>query len=258
MIGRQTILYGPWLEPQSQPQVAVGDLHVWRLPLPGSQEQRRGWSATLSPDETERAERFVFPADRDAFIAARGQMRCVLAAYLNEQPQTLRFSYGSYGKPALTGCSGVEPLTFNLSHSGDWALLAVSRLHAVGVDVERIREGVEYASVAGELFCPEERRHLERLGGDEHTIAFFQYWTHKECVLKALGTGFSLPASTCQVDVQRGAVYVNSAEVQVYERQWRVYSTTPTDGYAAAVAIAAKPACISLWSCAIPGPPGPT
>ena len=79
----------------------VGELHVWRL--------------TASP----------------------GALRRVLAVYLDEDPEHIQLEQGAHGKPRLAGPQG--QLRFNLGHSGEVALVAVSGEVEVGVDVERVR-----------------------------------------------------------------------------------------------------------------------
>jgi 4'-phosphopantetheinyl transferase len=101
------------------------DIWQWRLD--------HGAIELLSADERARAGQFMFDRDRRRYIAARARLRIILARYVGQAPAALQFHYGPHGKPALDGIS------FNLSHSADLALLAVSRGTVVGVDIERVR-----------------------------------------------------------------------------------------------------------------------
>jgi 4'-phosphopantetheinyl transferase len=90
--------------------------------------------ALLSPDEVERASRFIFERDRRRYVAARGQLRQLLGGYIGVAPEALSFAYGQYGKPRLADPSA--SVEFNLAHSAALAVVAVAHGAIVGVDVE--------------------------------------------------------------------------------------------------------------------------
>ena len=85
----------------------------------------------------------------------------VLAQYLRVAPATLAFEYGARGKPGLSGADGAGELHFNLAHSGGLALLAVSLLGGVGVDVERVRAVNDAQGIADRFFSKRESRGLD-------------------------------------------------------------------------------------------------
>lgn len=89
-----------------------------------------------------------------------------------------------YGKPLLT-----DARPFNLSHSGDYALLGVADA-LIGVDIEQLKPR-RYAAVAGRFLSPAERDYLH--SSENELDAFFTLWTLKESYLKAIGKGFSEP-----------------------------------------------------------------
>jgi 4'-phosphopantetheinyl transferase len=129
-------------------------------------------SPFLSPDEEERAARFRFENDRVRWIRARSALRLVLSGYLASAPETLRFTYNENGKPALAG------IEFNLSHAGDFAMIAISESAPVGIDIERIRPEVEI------------RKLLERLGEIDLPYGvdeLYARWTRREARTKAAG-----------------------------------------------------------------------
>src|SRR6201999_3187535 len=114
-------------------------IHVWAtsLNLPATAVEKM--DVILAPAEKDRASRFSFMRDRDRFIAGRGFMRTVLGHYLNAKPGRLEFVYSRLGKPALGGSHATAGLHFNLSHSEDIGLLAVSPVGALGIDLEYVR-----------------------------------------------------------------------------------------------------------------------
>jgi 4'-phosphopantetheinyl transferase len=126
----------------------------------------------LTEEESSRAARFRFERDRVRWTNARSALRTVLGGHLGVEPLHVQFTFGPHGKPAV---AGVE---FNLSHSREWAMIAVAGAIPVGIDIEAIREDVDIAKL------------LERLG--ERGLAgsteeLFHAWTRREATTKALG-----------------------------------------------------------------------
>src|SRR5271156_1985631 len=121
-------------------QLGKDEIHLWRVRLDecddGALDRLR---ATLAPEEKARADRFVFPRDRNAFIATRGILRQLLEKYLGCGPGQIEFDYGPQGKPSLRGESSKNSVQFNVSHSRGLALLAFAVARQVGVDVELVR-----------------------------------------------------------------------------------------------------------------------
>ena len=180
----------PHPRPPSQAAAAslLGEGRVWRLSLDRDASEFARLHAFLSDDERERAARFHFERDRNRFAAGRGQLREVLGELLEIPPSAVRFTYGPQGKPAL---AHETDLRFNLSHSQDLALLAVTQNQEVGVDLEFIRPDLDPLEVAPSVFSPDECAVLESLPEEERIPAFYGYWTRKEAFIKALGIGFT-------------------------------------------------------------------
>ena len=109
------------------------------------------------------------------------------------------FETNAFGKPILA-----DGRSFNLSHAGDYAVLATGDA-PLGVDIERFHE-VDYLSVANRFFHPDERAFLASQQDTQR--AFFHIWTLKESYLKAIGRGFSVaPASFCVLPSENGASF---------------------------------------------------
>lgn len=82
-------------------------------------------------------------------------------------------------------------LGFNLSHSGDWIVLATAPGCEVGVDIENVDPTFPALEIADEFFLPSERKWIG--AGKDPTLRFFQLWTAKEALMKATGEGMFLP-----------------------------------------------------------------
>ena len=190
-----------WTGPPSSLSLERGTVHVWRITLNQEDEKLDGFRRTLEADELERAGRFHFDKHRRHFIVARGFLRSVVARYLGSQPEALRFEYGTYGKPAL---GSEHTLRFNLSHSNEVALLAVSVDAEIGVDVEHIRADFASEDIARRYFSRAEVEVFNALPPEERVAAFFRCWTRKEAYIKAIGKGFSQSLSAFDVTLAPG------------------------------------------------------
>ena len=201
--------------------------------------------ATLSEEEAKRAVRFRFEKDRIRYIVAHGCLRNILARYLQCEPGVLNFDINEYGKPSING----HKLEFNLSHSGDFALIAVSHKRKVGVDVERIHSDMEFESIADRFFSPNELAELMSLPLEQRAIAFFNCWTRKEAYIKAQGLGLSLPLDSFDVSLTPNEpAFLRATRPDAQEaNRWSLCSLKVDPGYAAAVAINDKDLELKLW-----------
>ncbi|MBD2089188.1 4'-phosphopantetheinyl transferase superfamily protein [Microcoleus sp. FACHB-1515] len=169
-----------WQLPRSHPSLSPGQVQVWRVNLTVSTSPLR---SLLDAAEQARADRLRLPAP---FIASHAALRLILSRYLQTPPDRLQFACGDRGKPFLVDGA----IEFNLSHSSDWALIAVAIDQPVGVDVEQIRS-IEFRSLLDRYFHPQEVRAIACLPSEEQQLAFFRCWTRKEAYLKAIGCGIA-------------------------------------------------------------------
>ncbi len=96
-----TALNDIWQPAPTDLTLLPDEIHVWRIDLDQAKPQLQNLAATLSSDETARAERFYFQEHRQRFIAGRGILRCILGRYLGIQPLQVEFNYRQRGKPVL-------------------------------------------------------------------------------------------------------------------------------------------------------------
>jgi 4'-phosphopantetheinyl transferase len=191
----------------------------------------------LSIDERQRAASFVFDKDRRRFAAGRGILRDILARYVGIHPADILFNVGSAGKPYLADQSG-RSLQFNLSHSGNLALLAVTVGEEIGVDVEWVRSTVEVDQVAPIVFSPAEMAVLNGLVMPHKREAFFNGWTRKEAIVKALGAGLGYPVRQLTVAIapDEPVRLIQAQEEALNGSRWTLAALSPGPGYVAALA----------------------
>ena len=236
-----------WPEPDGFPTLDADAVHVWRIALAVSDAEQARRASVLSADEAARAARFHFERDRRRWTAARGAVRAVLAGYLGAAAASLSFRLGIHGKPALESPPAAD-LEFNVSHSGELALCAVSRARAVGVDVEAIRPDFATRETARRFFSPAESAALEALPSTQQVEAFFACWTRKEAYMKARGTGIALGLDRFEVSLEPGrpAALLAAHDEPAAAARWRLVALAPGPGYAGAL-VTDGPARLLCW-----------
>ena len=182
-----------WSPPPIFPSLCGNDVHVWCAHLDSA--VFAPWLAPiLSPDERARALRFRFDHHRTAYVTGRGMLRLLLGRYLDSDPARLSFVPSPMGKPALAVEHNRDSIRFNVSHSNDLVLYAVTRDQEVGVDLEHVRPLADMEKIAKRFFTARECAVLELISPEARETAFYTCWTRKEAYLKALGGGlFSSP-----------------------------------------------------------------
>lgn len=230
------------------PSLNSGVVHLWLVRIGGACLDYD--PGPLSPDERSRATRFIFDRDRNRYVACRYVLRSLLASYLGTLPESLLFDYTRYGKPSVRLPDNREDLQFNVSHSDDWALIAITTGHRVGVDIERLRELEDGEGIASRFFSEAEAAEFRRLPEEQRIEAFFNCWTRKEAFIKACGEGLSHPLEDFDVSLAPGqaarllAIRGNGGSTEA----WSLEAWTPLPGYAAAAAVDFKPMRFELVS----------
>jgi len=224
-----------WLPPPDHLDLQPHQVDVWRISLDLPPASVKSLESNLSADEAQRAERFRFPAGRERYIIAHGCLREILSRYLCCEPSQLDFSTNDYGRPILNS----HKLEFNLSHSGNFALIAIAQERKVGVDVERVRPELELESIARRFFSPNENSELMTLPPEQRELAFFNGWTRKEAYIKAQGLGLSLPLDSFDVSLtpnEPAILRATRPDARV-AFHWTLLSLDVDPNYAGAVAV---------------------
>lgn len=184
-----------WVQARPSPSLSGADLHLWRLHLShGDSGTDAEDSALLSPRQTERMHRFRQPLHRRRYLRTQAACRRILAGYVGRAPETLAFRFGPAGKPALDLGDAAPELPvpeFNLTTTGDLALLAVSATHPVGIDCELERDRLDLIGIAERMFDADAVASLAERTGNARRRLFHLHWTALEARLKADGRGLA-------------------------------------------------------------------
>ncbi|MBD2340476.1 4'-phosphopantetheinyl transferase superfamily protein [Calothrix sp. FACHB-156] len=230
-----------WLPQPTELTLLPNEVQVWRINLDQSATELQYLTSLLSSDESARAERFYFPEHRQRFIAGRGSLRTILSGYLGVSPQEVQFDYEPRGKPLLASKFSYSGLTFNLSHSQNLALCAVSKNRQIGIDLEYIRPMSDLESLAQRFFLPREYDLVRSLPDEQKSPVFFRYWTCKEAYLKATGEGI---AQLEQIEIS--LTPIEAAKLQT-AKGWSLLELLPAENYAAAMVVAGFGWDVKCW-----------
>lgn len=183
----------------------------------------------LNADERARANRFYFSQHKRRYSTARATMRIILSRYLNSSPERLEFTYKPQGKPELVN---TQKLQFNISHSGDLALLAVGKRYPIGVDIEYY-SARPYEGIAKNLFSEQELSEYMKVPTALKPAIFFHIWAQKEAFIKACGLGLYYP--TKEFTVPTSIPTKQLVDDPLHNTTWQLRSFMPEIGCSGAV-----------------------
>lgn len=221
-------------------QLEENEVHIWSANLMTTAEEEAQQGLLLTPDERERSECFHFPIHKKRFTAARATLRQILSVYLSLPASDIRFAYTEHEKPHL-GMTDSNSLEFNLSHSGDLAIYAFTLNHAVGIDIEKMKDTYQQ-TVAERYFSARENADLLSLPLEERVLGFYRVWSRKEAMIKAVGKGLHLPLASFSV-----SVHGHQEVIKLENEAWTLLSLPLHPSYASALACSQTIKKISYW-----------
>ncbi|HSK28853.1 MAG TPA: 4'-phosphopantetheinyl transferase superfamily protein [Candidatus Limnocylindria bacterium] len=221
----------------------MSHIHVWSVNLNGSILRSDQVLGVLSIEEKSRAAKFKFERDRRRYIIAHAALHDILAGYVNAAAADLRFVAGMNGKPSLAAPLDASGVAFNLSHSHERALIAVTPGRELGVDIEFSKIDFAFHEVAERFFTAREVAALRALPAQLQRQAFYKCWTSKEAFLKAKGTGLSGQLDEVEISLTGDERVRIAANVP----GWSLAELTPGEGYEAALATEGDPLAVICY-----------
>ena len=231
-----------WSRPAQDLALNEGDVHIWLAWLDVETQELTRLRSYLNGEEASRAERFVFPRDRDHFIVGRGRLRELLGKYLHCPPNAVQFKTGRYGKLWLL--DERNPLRFNLSHSHGLAIYGICKGREIGIDTEKIRPGFAGEEIAQRYFSASEQQELTEVPQEIRDTAFFLCWTRKEAYIKAHGDGLQIALDSFDVSLTPGQPeQLRSADCD----RWLMHSFVPAPEFVAAIVVEGEIRSTHFW-----------
>ena len=204
-----------------------GKVDLYGVDLCSNSQRYRSAEDWLNPAEQRRLNRCRNIQIRHQFALCRAALRAVLCNRIGCTNDQLSFEYGQHGKPIALASGKAAPVSFNVTHSEIYGQIAVSDDTQVGVDIEHRSTKYHHEQIAKRAFTAAEFNGLVRLTEAEKLYRFFDLWTIKEALIKALGLGFSMATNQFEIPVNllTGQRRANFRFPQLPDRCWHIENT---------------------------------
>jgi 4'-phosphopantetheinyl transferase len=197
--------------------------------------------ALLDSQETYRYNSFFHVRDKQRFGFAHTARRRILARHLGVHPSEIQYEYGAFGKPRLPAHRSREIVEFSFSHSGEMALLAISQMGPIGVDIEKITLPMDYTSLLSLVCTANEKIHVLAQPHELRYVEFLKFWTAKEAYLKGTGSGLAVEPTTVEIN-PNFCELKNILDIKTKRSStWILYRVDVPDGYVACLAALQRP-----------------
>lgn len=228
--------------------IADNEIHIWMInPLQHTCSSTLvKYRNLLNQEEKEKVDRYKFKKHQHDALITRAFARDTLEKYLPISAENICFSKGEHGKPDLLPS---QALTFNLSHTEELIICAISKNVELGIDCEHIDRNNDILNIADRYFSPSEVEELFSLPEEKQRSRFFDYWTLKESYIKACGQGLAIPldhfsfhipdqqASYAVADIKQGISLSFSKERQDNSKLWQSWLAYPSNSHRLAISV---------------------
>lgn len=223
-------------------ELSQNQIHIWNIDLRNNDiDAENLYNEILSPLEKERADRLKSKQDQQRAIISRGLLRKKLGAYLQKSPKEISFSYNKHGKPFLNSTDLPMNIKFNVTHSNDLLLYAITLDREIGIDVEFIKHINKADKIVERFFSEEENSFYHSHSEDKKKWAFFTLWTRKEAYSKARGRGIGLPAKDFDLKlIPEEKERPDAKEFTKIQSKWTLFNIEISSEYLAALATEGK------------------
>ncbi len=229
-------------------QMPLNHVHLWLIDLADHRQNFDRLQHLLNDTETARAQRLLRPHVYERFVLARALLRQLLGHYLRCSPQEVHLQFSSYGKPSLDPSVHKMPLQFNISHSQDYVMVALTKQNELGVDIEYHKALNDFNGIIERVFSASEQTWLASLPEPSQQAAFFKVWTRKEALTKAMGLGLSLPFHEITVaDGQAGDIPSEIRYPANHSTSWYIYDLPSIPQFSSALSLPKKVSHILCW-----------
>lgn len=207
------------------------DIIIYQIHLPDYFGNIKDLSSFLETNELNRAKRYYKESDKNKFIICRALLKLILSFYTKLHVRNIKIDYNINKKPYL---SSQPSLHFNVSHSGDYAIIAVAN-RIVGIDIEYINDNYNFWYAVRNTFDKDEISFIENSTYKSRT--FYELWTRKEAFVKALGKG--IDDDFLRVPCIDGLHIIDSLLTDT-EDNWKIQSYQITKNYIFSLAFTSK------------------
>jgi 4'-phosphopantetheinyl transferase len=229
-----------WLS-SAQCKFAINNniVDVWKINISSNLSILDDFLSIMRPDEIARANKYFHIKDKNRFIVSRGGLRNILGKYLNQFPASIEFVIGENKKPYVVNPGKIN-VHYNISHSGDWILFAISN-SAIGTDVEFVNHDFNYDEIIDDNFSIDEVKYIKQGIPAE---SFFMLWTRKESLTKATGKGLdeNIKSIPCLEGVHFAESTIISSQSDLFVSSFKI-----NEQYVASIATDNLPSEANFW-----------
>lgn len=200
----------------------------------------REYRTLLNPEEIIQLERMRFPNRQQQFLVTRVAIRCILSFYFSSvSPSSWTFTRNQYGKPKIDCKEIPDNFSFNISHTDKLVSIAVSFADVLGIDIEYVNRRTDVLGIANSFFSTSEAASLRQLDPTLQRDRFFDLWTLKEALIKAIGHGLSIPLNQFNYSFSNsGKINLDFDDQWVYPRaDWHFWQILPSKSHKTAIAV---------------------
>lgn len=204
--------------------IIPNQIHIWFINLNDFKDKIQYLKPFLSNDEILKASKFKFKKDKDCSIITRSVLRLLSNKYLNLKAKNITFKYGKFGKPNY---KFKTDLKFNVSHSGNMAVVAFVLNNDIGVDI------------VDHYFSESEIQTLNKFSIQDQVKGFYRCWTRKESFIKAKAKGLSFPLDSFSVsiDSDEKTELLETKWDKTEKDLWSLFSFSPQEGHIGALSV---------------------
>ncbi|TCN25189.1 4'-phosphopantetheinyl transferase family protein [Mesobacillus foraminis] len=179
-------------------------IEIYKMKLPDFQDLNTvKLLSYVSAERVEKILRLFKNEDKSRALMSELLIRSIIVKKFAVNNEQILIHRNAYGKPYI---SLGRDFHYNISHSGEWVLCAISHAE-IGIDIEEIRP-IEYMEIAREFFSMKENDLLKGLTGPARLECFFELWTLKEAYIKAVGKGMGISLSSFTMSKNDSGDYI--------------------------------------------------
>ena len=219
------------------------EVHIWNYSLEPDKNLAELYFNNLSEDEKDRVKKIIIKEVKYRSILSKVITKKILSKYLDRKITQINYCYNKFGKPKLSSEINHLDLNFNISHSGNLGVIAISKNKQIGIDIEQIVELNDLNDLIDLIFTENEIRQIGLLDQIDKTKMFYKIWTAKEAFVKAIGYGLSFPVKNIEFEINRirGISIKFVKEFPDSLNDWQIYNFSPEESYTSTIAVKMNP-----------------
>lgn len=232
-------------------------IDVWLCNLQQLSNNISEFYGMLSNTERKRADKLMIKEKQEQFVITRGCLRQRLGWLTDSDPASFVFDYLEHGKPVLGKSSSGESvsgndqqyndITFNVSHSSELALIAISLNQQLGVDIEKVNRDANPRKLVTRFFSQAEQTAMSALPESLLAKAFCASWTRKEAFIKAVGDGVTYGLNNFDVTVDPESHTPDINLHHASDEKWSAFNLPINDDYMACLVSNSENVQLRYW-----------